>query len=398
MSKLVAVAFSGGLDTSWCVPHLMDQGWEVVTVTVDVGGFSATELADLAKRSKELGARDHILVPAKQIFFDEVLRYLIAGNVLRGGLYPLCVGAERTLQAREVITQAHKIGADAIAHGCTAAGNDQIRFEVAVRSLAPNMTMLAPVRDLTPTRAEQVALLESRGLPIPSKGSHYSVNTGLWGVTIGGVETTGTVSSIPESEWIRTKGAFDRLHAAKSLKIGFENGVPVSLDGQAMNSVDLIESLDKIAGEYGIGRGIHLGETILGIKGRVAFEAPAANVLLTAHRELEKLVLTKRQQQAKDLVASLYGDMVHEGLYPEPACRDIEALLRNSQTSVTGEVFAELKTGNLFITGVSSPYSLHAASRSTYGEAASEWTPEDAKGFGRLYGLASELHARVAAK
>ena len=396
MSQLVAVAFSGGLDTSWCVPHLMDQGWEVVTVTVDVGGFSQSELEDLAKRSKELGAMNHVLVPAKEIFFNEVLRYLIAGNVLRGGLYPLCVGAERTLQAREVIEQAHKIGADAIAHGCTAAGNDQIRFEVAVRSLAPNMTMLAPVRDLTPTRAEQVALLESRGLPIPSKGSQYSVNTGLWGVTIGGVETTGTALSIPEGEWIRTKGAFDSLHQPKSVKLGFEKGAPVSLDGVSMSPVDLIEALDKIAGSYGIGRGIHLGETILGIKGRVAFEAPAATVILTAHRELEKLVLTKRQQQAKDLVSSLYGDMVHEGLYPEPACRDIEALLSNSQNSVTGEVMLELKTGNLFVSGVTSPYSLHAASRSTYGEAASEWTPEDAKGFGRLYGLASELHARVA--
>lgn len=398
MSRTVAVAFSGGLDTSWCVPHLMDQGWEVVTVTVDVGGFSASDLEELAARSKQLGAKRHITVPAKQTFFNEVLRYLIAGNVLRGNLYPLCVGAERTLQAREVIEEARKMGADAIAHGCTAAGNDQIRFEVAVRSLAPGMTMLAPVRDLTPSRSEQVALLESRGLPVPSKGSQYSVNTGLWGVTIGGVETTGTTQSIPEAEWIRTKGAFETLKSPLTVRIGFEKGIPVSLDGMKVDTVDLIESLDKTAGSYGIGRGIHLGETILGIKGRVAFEAPAAYVLLTAHRELEKLVLTKRQQQAKDLVSSLYGDMVHEGLYPEPACRDIEALLRNSQECVTGEVTVELKTGNLFVVGASSPYSLHAASRSTYGEAASEWTPEDAKGFGRLYGLASELHARVVAQ
>lgn len=398
MSKLVAVAFSGGLDTSWCVPHLLDQGWEVVTVTVDVGGFTSTELAGLEAKSKLLGAKAHILVSAKEIFFNEVLRFLIAGNVLRGGLYPLCVGAERTLQAREVIHQAKLMGADAIAHGCTAAGNDQIRFEVAVRSLAPDMTMLAPVRDLTPSRAEQVALLESRGLPIPAKSSQYSVNTGLWGVTIGGAETTGTEQTIPESEWIRTKGAFETLKVPESITIGFDQGIPVSLDGHQMDPVDLIEALDQKAGSYGIGRGIHLGETILGIKGRVAFEAPAAHVLLSAHRELEKLVLTKRQQQAKDLVASLYGDMVHEGLYPEPACRDIEALLQSSQNNVSGEVFIELKTGTFFVTGVRSRYSLHAASRSTYGEAASEWTPEDAKGFGRLYGLASELHARVAAQ
>ncbi|MBS1722170.1 MAG: argininosuccinate synthase [Armatimonadetes bacterium] len=395
MSKTVALAFSGGLDTSWCVPYLTSQGWNVVTVTVDVGGFTQEELAELERKSHSLGAIKHVLVPAKEEFFETCLQYLLAGNVLRGGTYPLCVGAERSLQASKVVQVARSLAANAVAHGCTAAGNDQVRFELAIRSVAPEIEIIAPVRDTAPSRLDQVNLLESFGFSVPENAADYSVNTGLWGVTIGGKETAGTEVSIPEDQWIRTKGAFDACRPAIQLELGFEAGVPVRVDGRDVSPVDAIENLDAVAGAYGIGRGLHLGETILGIKGRVAFEAPAATLLVAAHRELEKLVLTKRQIQAKDMVAQLYGDMVHEGLWPEPACRDIEALLTSSQQRVTGTVHVTLRTGNMFVTGVASAYSIHAASRAVYGEAVGEWQPEDAKGFCRIFGLSSVLHARA---
>ena len=395
MSERVVLAFSGGLDTSWCVPHLIDQGFDVITATVDVGGFSKHDLEDLAIRSKALGASQHLHIHAKEAYYREVVKYLIFGNVTRGGGYPLCVGAERSIQAREVALAARRLGATTVAHGCTAAGNDQIRFEVTTRAVAPELSILAPVRDEAPARAEQISLLTDRSLPLPAHGAAYSVNTGLWGITICGVETTRTESSIPESEWIRTKGAFDHLESPRTLVIGFRGGEPVSLDGIEKSPVDLIEELDGIAGKFGIGRGIHLGETILGIKGRVAYEAPAAFVILAAHRELEKLTLTKRQAQIKDIVSQSYGEWVHEGLFTEPACRDLEALLDSSQARVSGEASVLLRTGSAFVSGSTSPYSLHAASRAVYGEAVGEWTPEDAKGFCRIYGLPSILHARA---
>ncbi|QYK56484.1 MAG: argininosuccinate synthase [Fimbriimonadaceae bacterium] len=390
----VALAYSGGLDTTWCIPVLRDAGFEVVTVTVDVGGLTLEDLQEAATRSKKLGVKEHVVVEAAEAFFDEIVRYLIAGNVLRGGSYPLCVGAERALQAREVAKIAREAGAQAVAHGCTAAGNDQFRFETALRTLAPELDVLAPVRDKAPSRGDQVALLGRLGLEFPAGKAKYSINSGLWGVTIGGEETTGTERSIPEEAWQRTRGAFESAKPPTNHRVRFHEGVPDALDGRAMSPVRLIGELDALAASYGIGRGIHLGETILGIKGRVAFEAPAATVLVTAHRELEKLTLTKRQQSLKDLVGAFYGEWVHEGLFTEPAARQAEALFRESQRHVTGEVSFELRPGSLFVTGVNSPHSMHAASRAVYGEAAGEWTPEDAKGFARLHGLSGILFSR----
>ena len=391
----VALAFSGGLDTCWCIPVLKSQGYEVTTVTVDVGGFSPEELDQIAERSKFLGAEKHILVPAAQMFFDEILRHLIAGNVLRGNLYPLCVGSERSLQARETAKIANQIGAEAVAHGCTAAGNDQIRFEIALRTLAPHLQILAPVRDQAPNRPEQLALLKANNLDFPANKAAYSVNSGMWGITIGGEETTGTELSIPDDQWVRTKDAFTNPQPSENLSITFTQGIPTHLNNQKLSPVDLINQLDQTAVKFGIGRGIHLGETILGIKGRVAFEAPAPTVLIQAHRELEKLTLTKRQISLKDQVAASYGEWIHEGLFTEPASRMAEALFNESQKSVNGTVHITLQTGSAFVTGVTSPNSLHAASRAVYGEAVGEWTPEDAKGFSRLYGLAGILHARA---
>jgi len=394
--KQVVVAFSGGLDTSWLVVKLSKEGYEVTTVTVDVGGFSPSELAGLEEKALKLGAIAHFRIDAKQTFFDTVLRFLIAGNVLRGNLYPLCVGAERTLQAQLSAEKAKDLGIGTVAHGCTAAGNDQVRFEVALRCLAPNVEVLAPVRDEAPTRDQQLQELGEHAATFGSRGQ-YSVNTGLWGVTIGGAETTGTAASIPEDQWLRTKGAFDQPKPEEAIEIDFVEGIPVALEGEKLSPVALIEKLDALAGSYGIGRGIHLGETILGIKGRVAFEAPAASVLIQAHRELEKLVLTKKQIATKDVVSATYGDLVHEGQFLDPTCRDIEALLANSQERVTGTVCLLLRPGSSFVTGVTSPFSLHAASRAVYGEAVGEWTPEDAKGFSRIYGLPAILAARAGA-
>ncbi len=391
----IALAFSGGLDTCWCIPVLQKQGFEVTTVTVDVGGLTRQEILEIHDRSSCLGAIDHIWIDAKEVFFDEMLRFLIAGNVLRGATYPLCVGAERALQAKEVARVAMKIGAKAVAHGCTAAGNDQFRFETALRTLAPEIEVKAPVRDLAPSRQEQLELLASKELAFPKQKASYSINSGLWGVTIGGVETQGTTNSIPESAWQRTKGAFETTKLPSKHSISFDQGVPTELDETAMNPVEIIEAVDDLAASYGLGRGIHLGETILGIKGRVAFEAPAASVIIPTHRELEKLTLTKRQIGLKEIVSSFYSEWVHEGLACDPAASCAEALFTESQKHVSGKVEFELRTGSLFITGVSSPFSLHAASRAVYGESVGEWTPEDAKGFGRLYGLAGVLYART---
>lgn len=398
MAKRIILAYSGGLDTSWCIPHLIGEGWEVITVTVDVGGMSDAEREDLAERAQKLGAISHHFVDARAAFYATTLRFLIAGNVRRGGVYPLCVGAERFLQAQMVAEFANQAGASAIGHGCTAAGNDQVRFETALRALAPGMEIVAPIRDLTPSRSQQVEDLQRLGMPVPKHGAAYSINSGLWGVTIGGTETTTSDGQVPEHAWVRTQGAFANPKAPTKITLTFKEGQPTHVDGVAMEPVALIEHVDALAAGYGIGRGVHLGDTVLGVKGRVAFEAPAATVLIESHRELEKLVLTGRQQAMKDAAARNYGDWLHEGHFLDPACRDIEALLTQSQTRVTGEVVVTLRTGSLFVEGVSSPYSLMAASGSTYGEAAKDWTPTDAAGFSRLVALPSILAARAGAR
>jgi argininosuccinate synthase len=397
MPDPIVLAFSGGLDTSFSIPWLTETyGRPVVTVTVDTGGIDEAAAAELCQRALALGAADHVRVDARQDFFDRVLRFLILGNVKRGQVYPLCVGAERVIQAQEVAKAAERLGSRTVAHGCTAAGNDQVRFEVALRTIDPGLEIIAPVRDQPRPRPEQVAYLEERGLPVPPFGAAYSINRGLWGVTIGGKETLDTVTSIPESAWVLTRGAFDAPLPASRHTVTFEAGVPSAWDGQEMGPVALIEAVEAAAQGYGIGRGVHLGETILGIKGRVAFEAPAAEVLLTAHRELEKLVLTGRQIRIKETVSGVYGDLVHEGQHLDPVCRDIEALLLSSQGRVTGEVYLLFRPGQVFVEGVSSPFSLRAASRGVYGEAAGEWSAADARGFSRIVALPGELYARMA--
>ncbi|MCE7901840.1 MAG: argininosuccinate synthase [Gammaproteobacteria bacterium PRO9] len=393
----IILGFSGGLDTSFCVPWLKEHyGRPVVTVTIDTGGIDKVAAADLKRRSEALGAVEHIQVEAKEIFFDRVLKYLIFGNVRRGHLYPLCVGAERGIQATLLAEFARKRGSQTVAHGCTAAGNDQVRFEVALRTIAPGLEVLAPVRDQGFIRTEQQKYLEEHRMPVPVKGSAYSINRGLWGVTIGGTETLDSQGSIPESAWVLSANAFDKPQPAIRHTISFTAGVPTALDGKALSPVALIEALEAIGGPYAIGRGIHVGDTVLGTKGRVAFEAPAADILLTAHRELEKLVLSGLQQRIKDQVAVQYGDFVHEGKQLDLVCRDIEALLTSSQQRVTGDVKILLRPGHLYIEGVTSPHSLMAATKGVYGEKAGEWTPADALGYSRILSLPGILQTRAA--
>jgi argininosuccinate synthase len=395
-SEPILLAFSGGLDTSFCVPWLKDTYRRpVITVTVDTGGIDAAAARSLAERSALLGAVAHHQIDSRQAYFDQVLKFLIMGNVRRGNLYPLCVGAERVLQAQTIAQMALSLGTKMVAHGCTAAGNDQVRFEVALRTLAPELEIIAPVRDRAFKRPEQLQYLEEHGLPIPPFGGAYSVNRGLWGVTIGGKETLTSQGSIPEDAWVLSKDAFSNPHAAARHSVGFEHGIPASLDGVSMSAVAVIEKLEGVAGPFGIGRGIHLGDTVIGTKGRVAFEAPAAEVLLTAHRELEKLVLTGKQQRVKELVAQPFGDLVHEGQHLDPVCRDIEAFLTSSQARVSGEVRVVLRPGSMFVEGVSSPYSLMAASKGVYGESAGEWTPTDALGYSKMLALTGVFYKRA---
>jgi argininosuccinate synthase len=392
----VILAFSGGLDTSFCVPWLKEKtGRDVITATIDTGGLDQQAATALRQRSSDLGAIEHILVDCRQTFFDSVIRYLIAGNVRRGQLYPLCVGAERGLQAAQLARLATDRGATTVAHGCTAAGNDQVRFEVALRTLNPALKVLAPVRDNNWVREDQLDYLQQHKLPLPDQGSDYSTNRGLWGITIGGRETLTSGKGLPEAAWVLSAKAFVQPESPSNHTLTFEQGVPVALDGESMNPVALIESLEQLAGRYGVGRGIHLGDTVLGTKGRVAFEAPAAEVLITAHRELEKLVLTAQQARVKENVAAIYGDLVHEGKQLDLACRDIEALLESSQARVSGEVHFTLRPGSLFITGTESKYSLLAATRGVYGEAAGEWTAADSLGYSRVLSLAGTLQTRA---
>ena len=395
-SEPILLAFSGGLDTSFLVPWLnATYGRPIVTVCVDTGGIDAEAAKVLDQRARALGAKDHILVEARQAYFDQVLKYLVIGNIKRGQMYPLCVGAERVMQAQTIAEWARKLGTTIVAHGCTAAGNDQVRFEVALRTLAPELTILAPVRDNAFKRPDQLKYLQDRNLTIPPYGAAYSVNRGLWGVTIGGKETLTSDGSIPDHAWVLSKDAFSKPQAPETHTIGFERGIPSSLDGAKLDPVALIEQVEAIGAKFGVGRGIHLGDTIIGTKGRVAFEAPAAEVLIGAHRELEKLVMTGRQQRIKEMLAGPYGDLVHEGQHLDPVCRDIEALFVNSQARVTGEVKVLYRPGSAFVEGVTSPFSIMAASKGVYGEAAGEWTAADALGFSKMVGLPGMFWARA---
>jgi len=389
--KRIALAFSGGLDTSFAAVWLrVEKGVSVVTVTVDTGGVSADEAEKIRARAEELGVERHLHVDARRRVYDGFVSHLIRGNCLRGGVYPMAVGAERTAQAEAVTAAARETGADGVAHGSTGAGNDGVRFDAAFRALAPDLAVLAPIRDLGLSRDEEADYLEERGFAVDRATRLYSLNEGLWGVTIGGGETHDSWAEVPEEVFKLTRR---EAREPEDLTISFENGLPTAIDGEGMDPLALIETLNRRAGRHGVGRGIHVGDTILGLKGRLAFEAPAAIVLITAHRELEKLVLTGRQLSLKSTLGETYGSLLHEGLWFDPVMRDIEAYLEKSQERVTGEARVRLADGSITVTGTRSPHTLLGRGGAVYGERGAGWTGEEAAGFARIYGLASELAA-----
>ena len=383
------LAFSGGLDTSYCVAWLKEQGHQVATITVNTGGFSQEELARIEALSPRLGAVSHLTVDARDALFDGYIRYLIFGNVLRGGLYPLSVSAERVCQAREVVKAAQALGTSALAHGSTGAGNDQVRFDVAFRALAPEMAIITPIRDQGLSRAQEMAFLQARGVVFPEKTQAYSVNEGMWGTSIGGRETLNAWDALPEAAF--PGGEIDPTLVPKTLTIAFEKGIPVALDGEAFEPVALIQALNGIGSAFGLGRGVHLGDTILGIKGRVGFEAPAAHLLISAHRELEKLVLSGKQLFWKEALGNLYGTLLHEGHFFDPLTRDMEAFLASSQAAVTGEARLKLHPRAIQVEGVRSPHSLMNASVATYGESNTLWNGAEAAGFAKVFGVQQQL-------
>ena len=388
---ILALAFSGGLDTSYCVARLRELGWTVHTVHVDTGGCSAADLAAIRWQAEAVGAAQHHEVDTRSEVFHRFVRYLIQGNVLRGEVYPLSVAAERTQQAMSVVGVARGIGALAIAHGSTGAGNDQVRFDVALRVLATELEIVAPIRDDGIRREQAIAFLTARGLPVPQHAGVYSVNRGLWGTTWGGGWTHDPWVGPPDELIEPPADAPSRAE----IVLEWRQGEPVALDGQTLAGPELVQRLGELSDRCGIGRNIHIGETVLGIKGRVGFEAGAALVLIGAHRELEKLVLTKWQAFWKDQLGRFYGDRLHEGQYFDPAMRDIEALITSSQRRVTGETRIRLEPGRFHVVGARSPHSMMDRSVATYGEENRLWTGEEARGFARVVAVPSLLAARA---
>ncbi len=386
----LALAFSGGLDTSYCVPRLAEQGWAVHTVYVNTGGASDADRDAIRRQAGAVGAVRHHEVDARAAVFDRFVTVLIQGNILRGEVYPLSVAAERTQQALSVLQVAREVGAAAVAHGSTGAGNDQVRFDIAFRVLAPDLEIVTPIRDEALTREKAVAYLEARGLPVPARAAAYSINAGLWGTTWGGGWTHDSWAGPPAELLDPPPGAPD----PRDLVLGWERGVPVSLDGAPLAGPDLVARLAALSAGFGLGRGIHVGETALGIKGRIGFEAGAALLLIGAHRELEKLVLTKWQSFWKDQLGRFYGDRLHEGHYFDPALRDIEALIRSSQERVTGETRIRLAPGRFQVTGARSPFSLMDPAVATYGEEHRLWTGDEARAFARIGAIPELLAAR----
>ena len=391
MHNLLALAFSGGLDTSYCVPVLREQGWTVHTVFVNTGGAGPEEREAIRRQALAVGAARHHEIDGRAQVYHRFVRYLIQGNVLRGEVYPLSVAAERTQQAMSVIEVARRIGAGAVAHGSTGAGNDQVRFDIAFRVLAPDLEILTPIRDAGVQREQSIAYLKAKGLPVPEKSGTYSINRGGWGTTWGGGWTHDTWAGPPPELLDPPAGA----PAPCEVVIAWEQGLPVALDGVALDGPELIEQLGDRGSRYGLGRNIHVGETALGIKGRIGFEAGAALVLIGAHRELEKLVLTKWQAFWKDQLGRFYGDRLHEGQYFDPALRDIEALFTRSQERVTGETRLRLAPGRFQVVGARSPFSMMDPAVATYGEENRLWSGEEARAFARVAAIPSLLASRA---
>ena len=381
MNNKVVLAFSGGLDTSFCVPYLKNErGLEVHTVMVNTGGFSEEEAKAIEHRALTLGAASHKTVNAVDTYYEKGIKYLIYGNILKNATYPLSVSSERVFQALEVLKHVQEIGAGAVAHGSTGAGNDQVRFDIVFEVLAPEVEIIAPVREHGFTRQYEIDYLQKHGFDFSWEKAKYSINQGLWGTSIGGVETLSSSGWLPEEAYPTQVTKTGTEH----IKIGFRHGEPVSLNGVEMSPVDVIKGVRDIAGPYGIGRDIHIGDTIIGIKGRVGFEAAAPMIIIKAHHLLEKHTLTKGQLYWKEQIAGWYGQQMHEAMYLDPVMRDMEAMMDSMEKFVTGEVEVALMPYHFSVLGCTSDHDLMSSKFGEYGEVNKSYTGRDVIGFTKV--------------
>ncbi|MDR2121519.1 MAG: argininosuccinate synthase [Flavobacteriaceae bacterium] len=381
--KKAVLAYSGGLDTSYSLVNLTkEQGMEVHTVIVNTGGFSDEELKQIEKRSYELGSKRHETIDVTDKFYQNCLRYLIYGNILKNNTYPLSVSAERMFQSIAIAEYAKEIDAEYIVHGSTGAGNDQIRFDVAFAVISPKSKIITPIRDEKLSRQQEVDYLQKNGVDMNWEKAKYSINKGIWGTSVGGVETLSSDKALPEEAYPTPLSETQ----PSVIEIEFNKGEPVGLNGERMNSVQLIQKLNKIGGKYAIGRDIHVGDTILGIKGRVGFEAPAPMLIIKAHHLLEKHTLSRWQLLHKDSLANWYGTLLHEAQYLDPVMRDLEAFLESSQKHVTGKVKIQLTPYHFNMIGIQSPYDMMQSKVAVYGEENDAWDSRDARGFIKIFG------------
>lgn len=381
MKQKVVLAFSGGLDTSFCVPYLMhEKELEVHSVIVNTGGFSDEEASRIEACALRLGVSSHTTINAEKEYYEKGIKYLIFGNVLKNNTYPLSVSSERFFQAMEVLNHVKKIGAHYVAHGSTGAGNDQVRFDLVFEVLAPEVQILAPIRELALSRQQEIDYLKTKGFDFSWEKSKYSINQGLWGTSVGGVETLKSFGILPEEAYPSQVTNYD----VERIKIGFENGEPVSLNDEKMTPVAFIRALHEKASAFGIGRDVHVGDTIIGTKGRVAFEAPAPLIVVKAHHLLEKHVLTKQQIYWKEQLANWYGQLMHEAQYLDPVMRNIETFLDDTQQFVSGEVEVELRPYHFSVLGCSSNYDLMNSKFGEYGESNGSFSGQDVIGFTKV--------------
>jgi argininosuccinate synthase len=395
MAKKVVLGFSGGLDTSYCVKYLSEEkGYEVHSIIVNTGGFTDEELKTIEAHAYKLGVKTHVTVDAVKGYYDRIIKYLIYGNVLKNNTYPLSVSAERLSQALHIAEHAKKLNADAVAHGSTGAGNDQVRFDMIFHIMIPGVEIITPIRDLKLSREQEIEYLKSKGVEMNFAKAMYSINKGLWGTSVGGKETLSSKGILPEEAWptqVTKTGS-------EEVKLSFEKGELKKVNDKTFgHPTEAIQYLQSIAGPYGVGRDIHVGDTIIGIKGRVGFEAAAPMVILKAHHALEKHVLSKWQLNWKDQLAQFYGNWLHEGQIMDPVMRDIEAYLQNSQATVTGDVFVQLLPYRFQIIGIESAYDLMSSKFGKYGEMNTGFTGEDVRGFSKIFGNQTSIFYQVKA-
>ena len=393
--KKVVLAFSGGLDTSFCCIYLSrDLGLEVHSVIVNTGGFSDEELKTIEKRAYELGVKSHTTIDETEDYYRGTIKYLIFGNVLKNATYPLSVSAERVSQATAIANYAKKIGAECVAHGSTGAGNDQVRFDMIFQTLIPGVEIITPIRDLQLSREDEIEYLNKHGVEYSAEKAKYSINKGLWGTSVGGAETLTSNQYLPEAAWPTPVTSTEPIQVS----IDFEKGEPVGLNGNKIGAVKVIQEIQALAQPYGIGRDIHVGDTIIGIKGRVGFEAAGPLILIKAHHTLEKHTLTKWQLSWKDQLAGFYGNYMHEGQMHDPVMRDMEAFLQSSQETVTGRVFVELHPYRFVILGIESEHDLMSNKFGSYGEMNKGYTGDDVKGFSKIFGNQTIIWHKVNSK